>query len=324
MDKIIKLYQNLKSYLQKFYNPQSTYVEFDDFFQSEKMLNYFGFNNLPQDEPPKNWKERTAFYAFSMINWIVFLVLNVLSFTFSLKQDGSFLVITENAGVICIAGLVLIEGFTIMFWHRERFMDIATKLKQHFPSSAWNQHVFHVFKHLKTSKIFGIICEILYKTLMVQFVSVPVLIVLYELAFGLEVKLEMIIQLQIPLDTTVYFTYSLLYFNAAWALIVGTYTVLITDMLFCELVAIINMELLALGQLMSEIDPSEGQNEAIDELKKLSQTHLELIQISENLKDILSPLLFINCFGLLITLCCAAFLTLVILINDFVFFNRFF
>lgn len=312
MDKIIKVYKSLKTFLKKFNDPQSSYIEFDELFRSEEMMNVFGYNNLPRDRPLNRSYERKIFYTVSMINSVLFLSLNIFSIVYGLTQDGSFLVIIENVGIVCIEGLVLIKGFTIMYWQRKKFMDMVVKLKLHFPHNAWDQHVFGVSQHFKVLKICGTIGSVLYKSVLIEFVTMPIILLLHGLVFTHEIKLELIIQLQLPLNTSAPATYVLLYFINIWAFIVGTFTVLITDLLFVELIAVINLELTALAQLISEIDPAEGQNEAFDELRKLSITHRELINLSENLKDILSPLLFIDCFGMLITICCCAFLTLVI------------
>ncbi|KAL7025537.1 hypothetical protein ACKWTF_013520 [Chironomus riparius] len=312
MEKLMKFYRSFKFVLQNFYigDPQSTYIDFNDFFSSEGMINFFGFNNLPRNTPLSNDRKRRMFYTMSMINWVIFMVLNIISIAYGLKKGGSFLVLTENVGVVCISGMVLIEGITIMYWHRKKLMDIVIKLKQHYPYDAWNQQVFDVPQHLQTLNVCGKICAVLYKGVMVQYTGMPIFIILFELAFGLEITFELIIQLLLPIDTTNPIIYLIIFINGAWALIVGTFTVLITDFLFTELIAIINLELMALAQLMSEIDPSDGQHEAIKELKRLSETHQELIELSEDLRNIISPLLFINCFGMMIVLCCAAFLTL--------------
>lgn len=311
MNKIIKVYQSLKTFLKKFNCPQSSYIEFDDFFQSEGMMNAFGFNNLPRDTPLNRSNERKIFYTVSMINSFLFLCLNIFSFVYGLTQDGSFLIIIENVAVVCIEGLVLIKGFTIMYWRREKFMDMVLKLKLHFPHNAWDQHVFSVPQHLKILKICGTLGSVLYKLVLFEFTTMPIFILLHGFVFSQNIKLELVIQLQLPLNTSALATYVILYFINIWAFIVGTFTIIITDLLFVELVAIINMELTALAQLISETDPAEGQDKAFDELKNLSITHQELINLSEDLKDILSPLLFIDCFGMLITICCCAFLTLV-------------
>ena len=314
MERIRKFYQNIRLFLQKLYNrtPQTTYIEFSDFFRSEKLTNLFGFNILPRDIPLEGYKWRRTFFGLSMVNMALFLILNIASIVTGLVQGGSFLVCVENVTVGCIMSLILIKGFTIVYWHRERFVKIVEQLRKHYPHDAWNQHVFRAPRHLKTLKICGTICAVLCLTAMVEFVSMPFLIKLYGAIFSQETKWELIIQLQLPVDTAMPVTYAILYFINALALIVGTFTVLMTDLLFAELFAITNMELMALGWLISEIDPLEGQDEAIDELKKLCEAHQELTVISEELRDIFSSLLFIDCFGMMISMCCTAFLTLVI------------
>lgn len=317
MEKILAFYQSLKSYMQKHSSSESTYIEFDNFFQSEKMLNIFGFNNLPQVMPLKRIKIRRIFYSISMMISVIFLGVNIFSIAYGFKHNGSFLIFTENVGVVCIESLILMKGFTVVFWNREKVKNIVVKLKQHFPNDAWDQYVFSVLQHLKNLRICGKICFVLYKGVTLEFVSMPILILLYGFVFSKDVKLETIVQLTLPLDTSDPLNYALLYIINALAFYIGIFTVLITDLLFTELLAVINMELTIFGQLISEVDPALGQDEAISELKKLSKAHQELIQLSEDLRDIQSPLIFIDCFGMMINMCCAAFLTLVMFLIDF-------
>ena len=178
MERLRKFYQNIKFFLQKLYNrtPQTTYVEFSDFFRSEKLLNFFGFNILPRDVPIEGYKWRRTFFGLSMVNMAVFLVLNIASIITGLVQGGSFLVYIENVGTGCIMSLILIKGLTIVYWHRESFVKIVEQLRQHYPHDAWNQHVFRVPQHLKTLKICGMICVVLYLIVMVEFDSMPILI----------------------------------------------------------------------------------------------------------------------------------------------------
>lgn len=322
MEKFLQVFKNLIIFVQKLnkVSPTFNYIDFGEFFRSEGMLNFFGLSNLPRDTPISRSRERRALFKLSMIISLVFLGLNVTSFMYGLIHGGSLLVLTENVGCICIEMLILIKGLMIMYWRREKFVDIVFKLKQHFPDSAWDQHVFHVSQHLKTLKTCVTICASLYRAVMVQFTSMPVFIKLYGLIFSQETQWELIIQILLPLDTSAPIVYSLLSIINTWSFIVGTFTVLMTDLLFVELVAVINVELEALAQLISEIDPADGQDEAIDELKKLSENHQQLIDISEELKDIFSPILFIDCFSMMITMCCTAFLSLVIYLIFFEFF----
>lgn len=293
-------------------NQEPNYIKFDDFFRSEKMLNFLGMTNLPRDKPLNRIRERRALFQLSMIITIVFFGLNVTSFMYGLLHGGSLLVLIENVSIISIESTILIKVLTIMYWQRETFVDIMLKLKLNFPVSAWDQHIFHVHQHLKTLNVFGTICASLYRIVLVQFASMPILIKLYGLMFSQETKWELIFQTALPLDTSVPFVYIIKSIIDIWSVFGSGLIVLIPDLLFNELVAVVNLELAILAKLMSEIDPSDGQDEAIDKLKKLSEKHQELIAISDDLRNILSALVFIDCFGMMISVCCHIFLSLVI------------
>ena len=71
------------------------------------------------------------------------------------------------------------------------------------------------------------------------------------------------------------------------------------------------MEFDILGQVISEIDMIDGEEEAIKELKKLVNVHQELIEVSEEISDIFSGLLLVNSFGSILILCSASFLAVV-------------
>ncbi|KAG5667248.1 hypothetical protein PVAND_015238 [Polypedilum vanderplanki] len=76
------------------------------------------------------------------------------------------------------------------------------------------------------------------------------------------------------------------------------------------------MELNNLGQILAEIDwddeDEEGELKAIEEIKKLAGIHQQLIEVTEELNKIFSPLMLFNVFGELVALCTSAFLLIII------------
>ncbi|XP_070504669.1 odorant receptor 4-like [Chironomus tepperi] len=68
------------------------------------------------------------------------------------------------------------------------------------------------------------------------------------------------------------------------------------------------MELDILGKTISKIRFENEEEEEVKVLKKLVKIHQELIEISEILEEIFSPILLINAFGSISSLCTACFL----------------
>ncbi|XP_070506810.1 putative odorant receptor 92a [Chironomus tepperi] len=95
-----------------------------------------------------------------------------------------------------------------------------------------------------------------------------------------------------------------------WTIIFVTFYYICTDMLFANMTQVLCMELDILGQIMSKIDPDKNEEEAIKELKKLVDIHQQLIEVSEKLQEIFSPLQLINAFGSIAALCTAIFLVM--------------
>ena len=84
-----------------------------------------------------------------------------------------------------------------------------------------------------------------------------------------------------------------------------------TDLLYSELVALTAMELQILGHKMSEIDPEDDQEKALDNLKKLVKVHEDLIEVTEKLEEIFSLILFMDLFGIIGMCTSLAFLAFV-------------
>ena len=65
------------------------------------------------------------------------------------------------------------------------------------------------------------------------------------------------------------------------------------------------------SQKMKEINPRNGQKLAINKLKELIKIHQELMDITQKMNEIFSPILFVDAFGLLGATCLTSFLSLV-------------
>ncbi|KAG5667250.1 hypothetical protein PVAND_015240 [Polypedilum vanderplanki] len=151
-------------------------------------------------------------------------------------------------------------------------------------------------------------------TVVVQFSSMPFLHQLYGWFCSKNIKWEHVFALNLPFDTIqsslIFWPF---YCTELWIVFYNILIVGGTDMLYATLTHLTTMELNNLGQIMAEInwddEDEEGELKAIEEIKKLAGIHQQLIEVTEELNDIFSPLMLVNVFGMLITLCIGAFLS---------------
>jgi len=139
----------------------------------------------------------------------------------------------------------------------------------------------------------------------------PFLHQVYGAVKSKNVEWECIFNLVLPFDQFQPIVYVIMWILESWIIILSAVYTLCTDLLFASLVQILSMELDILSQIISEIDMADGEEEAIKELKKLVDIHQQLIEVSGKLNEIFSPLLLINVFGSITTLCTACFLSVV-------------
>jgi len=128
---------------------------------------------------------------------------------------------------------------------------------------------------------------------------------------SVDVEWERIFALELPIDQSNLFMYPLLYIIETWVIVFAMYFVICTDLLFACLIQILAMKFYILGQKISEIEVCDGEEEAIKELKILVAIHQELIEVSEKIDEIFSPLQLCNAFGTITGLCTACFLSVV-------------
>ncbi|KAG5669259.1 hypothetical protein PVAND_017150 [Polypedilum vanderplanki] len=146
----------------------------------------------------------------------------------------------------------------------------------------------------------------------VQFSLMPFLHQLYGWLSSKEIAWVHVFAINLPFDTMHPFFYWPKLSYEVWFLAYCGFIFIGTDIIYATLVHLVTMELNNLAQIISEIDwddeDEEGEKKAIDEMKKLSGIHQQLIEASDELDDICSILLFVNAFSCLSMLCTDAFL----------------
>jgi hypothetical protein len=140
---------------------------------------------------------------------------------------------------------------------------------------------------------------------------VPLLVQLYKWLASQEQKLDIILQLFTPYDQNKVISYVILNTITVISITSGLVIILMTDLLYSELVALNAMELKNLGHMMSEINPEEDQDKAIEDMKKLVVIHDDLLEVAGKIEEVFTAILFIDLFGIIGMMCSLAFLAFV-------------
>jgi len=291
--------------------PQNSFVEFSDFFWSEKMFDFFGFNNLPTIPSSSGSRRKKLVFIITILSLMVLTVLLLTSAIIGFTKSDAVVTLAEN--VCTIAGMVVIcvKVYSVLYLYRESFGGVIATLESYYPQDGWNQQVFQVSGHLRTLKILnrlGILCYVLG---FISFNFIPISSQLYWLITSQEFELNPIFSFFMPFEQNRPVPYTLLNLVALVSHSSGLTFICMTDFLYAELVALTVMELNILGHMMSEIDPEDDQQKALDDLKKLVKVHEDLIEVTEKLQEIFSLILFMDLFGIIGMMCTLAFLSFV-------------
>lgn len=286
-------------------------IEFLEFFDSEKVFNFFGFNNLPKLVTDKESKWKKVIYVVAVLSLVLLTLLVMMSMSIGVIRTNSIIVLADNVCLLAGTFVIFVKLYSIGYLHREKVRDIISTLDCYYPHDGLNQHVFHVPQHLKTLKMHAKIAITTYSVANFMYNIVPLLVQLYKLMTLQEVELTIILQLFTPFDQNKIVPYVILNVITLLSVTSGLVIILMTDLLYAELVALNAMELKNLGQMMSEIDPEDDQEKATGEMKKLVKIHGDLLEVSGKIEEVFSGILFIDLFGIIGMMCSLAFLAFV-------------
>lgn len=152
----------------------------------------------------------------------------------------------------------------------------------------------------------------LFQLIVAQFSLTPYTTQIYAAYKSVELKWETILALNLGFNQQQPIVYNVVNAFEYWMASFAVCFVACSDLLYSSAVQVLVMELDILGQIISNINlRNENEEEAIKKLKELVKIHQELIEISENLEEIFSPILLINSFGSIASICTACFLAVV-------------
>ncbi|KAG5669257.1 hypothetical protein PVAND_017148 [Polypedilum vanderplanki] len=312
--------QNLKLKIQNFGRVKTRvsprFIQFSDFFWCDKYLSILGYSVIQESQVNENRQKNLCFVTMAVS--VLYVALLMFSFVLSVLNlmDGDNLFIAiENIALSGAVFLLILEWYLLLHNGHEKFMKIMAKVDEHYPHNGIDQVEFNTEKYLKWLKIITRIHLVLTWSAHIQFPLMPFLHQIYGWMRSKDIAWEHVMAINLPFDTMhpLFYWPKILY--EFWLLLYMGLIFIGNDMLYTTLTHLVTMELNNLAQIISEIDwddeDEEGEKKAIDEIKKLSGIHQQLIEVTDELDDIYSPLLFINAFSCLLMLCTIAFLTVV-------------
>ena len=220
-------------------------------------------------------------------------------------------VMIETVIFIGIDLVAIFKLYTLFYHQLNSIYEITERLEGHFPHSGNNHSASKVNNHLKRLKLFHNIQFFTYNLTLLQFTTTPFLHQIYGRLASTHIDMEQIFTLSISDYQFNLYAYPFIYIFEAWFAYFAVHFVRCSDMLFACLVQILAMEFDIVGQKLSEIDPTQNEEEAIEKVKKLIDVHQELIEISEKIDEIIGPMQLINAFCSIAALCSASFLVVV-------------
>lgn len=288
--------------------PVSRYILFQDFFSCEVFSRKVGYTFLSNS--PNKWMRLNG--ILGQLAQIFMMFVFFISIILSIKNDQLYGVI-ENFLMLAILYISLIKIYVIFFKNMAVISKVIEKLDEHFPHSGVDQVKFDAHKYWKTSYQAMKLYNFLYYTTIPYFCLMPILHQIYAAYVSMDLEWETIFALNLGFDQLQPIFYVLICIFEAWITFVTTSFVLCSDLLYANLVQILAMEFEILAQIISEIDFDDGEEEeTVKEIKKLVNIHQELVEAAEQLNDIFSLIILVNCFGSITAMCTACFLSVVI------------
>lgn len=306
---LIQKFQNFRFVSTKT-RPLIRKVNFTDFLFFDKVFNFFGYSFLSQ--PPKNVLRRRRILGFSLILIIIEMTLSCVSF-FNAVLAKEYETVAENCLCIGLLLMASLKAVYLLLYRKNGIQKVLAVLLGNFPKTGLESEVYKVPESLSVMRRLRIVLIALHCLSMSLLFAMPALSKLYGYLTSIDTELYPINALSLGFDTKQPIPYCVLAVLAINVGIFGSSVLLMTDLLFCEIVWLIALELNILAQKIREIKPKAA--DSVEKLRKVHNVHMELIRVSEIFQHIFSPLLLINVMAFISSLCATAFVTLVILIN---------
>lgn len=301
-EKIRKLFQSAFSYFKNIIKGSevTSSISFENFFLCERWTRLLGFKFLENSENSLNkWLKLNG--IISQIAMIAVGFLTFISTLISVQQRQVYMVL-ENILMTGVLIVALIKVYIVIFKNKKKIVEIIEKLSEHFPHSGVDQLEFGASKYWKVLNLMNTIYIISYCAITPCFCLIPIIFQLYASYKSVDLEWVHILALNLKFDQL----------QPVWHVIFTVLFLACSDLLYASLMQILVMEFDILGKVLSEISYNDREEETVKRLKNLIDIHQELIEISEKLEQIFSPILLINSFCAISALCATCFLSVVI------------
>ncbi|KAL7031974.1 hypothetical protein ACKWTF_007188 [Chironomus riparius] len=306
---VSKNFQNFLKFFKLRRQPVVIYYSFQDFFFCEKLLNVLGHTFLLNPKHPPNRLTKINGVLNQVTNFIL-LVLLLISIFQSIR-GGFVYVVLENILVLGSFTTSLFKVYMVFHKNLGKIFEVIEKLNEHFPHSHADQFVYNVSSNFHVLHKMYIIYNIAYYTLIPQFCSMPFVFQIYAAYKSIDLEWETILAFNLGFNQLRPVVFELIYIVEAWFIIFSVYYILGSDLLYANMVQILSMEFEILGQMIKDIDFNNNEEKVLMDHKRLVNIHQELIEVSEKLNEIFSPLILINAFASIAGLCSTSFLSVV-------------
>lgn len=305
-----KLSGFVKHFKLKFFKTRVVPLEiaFENFFPFENLCSSLGYPFL-SDKNVRflKWKKfHSILYEVSTIALLFAIIISAWILLNEPITDESINVIIENVlfmGMIIAAMTKIIIIFHIK---RRALFNIIGKLRCQFPQATSR---FQTRDHLKILNFFARVYATYVTVGVIQFCSMPIIHQIYGIMTLNPIEWEPIIAIHLPLYQSRFAAYAINYAFQAWFLVVSVIFIFCTDFTFVNLIHILCLNFHELGQMIRELSCTDV--DSLEKLKNLIKKHQQLIEISDEIEEVFSFVLFINVFASIIALCTGAFLTIV-------------
>lgn len=288
---------------------QSTLIFFKDFFRCEKSSNLLGYAFLKCNEAEIGKIQKLSSFLFQL-SILLFLILEIISLILSMRNENSS-VMLENAMYSGIIFVVFFKIIVVYYCNVTKIHEIIKKLDEYFPHSGVDQLSYNTRNYLRTAKWIEKLYYGMFGYTAIHMILTPYMHLIYGIVKSVNVEWELIINLKLPIDLMQPIVYEAVSIVDAWMVINGGIIITSTDLIFINLAHILTMEFEILNEKFKEMDLIDDEIEVIRELKNLVKIHQDLIEMSEKLDEVFSPLQLVNAFGSIVAICTGCFLAVV-------------
>lgn len=278
------------------------FINFREFLKSEKCLELCGYQFLRFDNL-RGIKFRRGHLAAHQILNIFFVILSGVS-TILHAREKNFEAAVENfcsIGGFCSTSMMF---FYIVFYKRKILREVISKLDEHFPHNGHDQLLYDVRKHFKKLSLMFWLSFLVFWFTLVQFTCFMAEVKIYSWWTSLDIDWVPVFQFWLPFDISSPAIHWPIQVIEVWSLSIVMVILFFSDILYASLMTLLSMEFQILAQKIEEA-------ESAVELKNLIKIHQELIEVTDKMEEVFSPLLLVNIFTTIALMCVGSFLAIV-------------